>query len=49
MKENQDRLGISFEPLGVCGGVLVYTREVDLQLPVWAPMSSRGISLDLTT
>lgn len=47
VKENQDRLGVSFESLGR-GGSLVYTREVDLQLPVWALMSSRGISLDLT-
>lgn len=47
VKENQDRLGVSFESLGR-GGSLVYTREVDLQLPVWALMPSRGISLDLT-
>lgn len=44
VKENQDRLGVSFESLG--GGSGLHKGSV-LQLPVWALMYSRAISLDL--
>lgn len=49
VKENQDRLGISFEPLGWGGGSGLHKGSGSTVACVGPDVLQRNISLDLTT